>query len=121
MMRDLLHKEGGPLKVGQVARLCGISEQAVNKRRENGSLFAVNLGRREYYYPSWQFDRSGRPLAGLRDVLNAFKVDDAWMRLNFFLTRDPRLDGETPLAALREGRVEAVCKAASMFGEHGAA
>jgi hypothetical protein len=121
MMRDLLFKEGAPLKAVDVAKLCGISEQAINKRREKGSLLAVKSGRREYFYPSWQFDDKGETLMGLRDVLRAFKIHDAWMQLNFFLTSDIRLSGSTPLMALRDGKVEAVKKAAAMFGEHGAA
>jgi hypothetical protein len=119
-MRKLLDAEGGSLGAGEVADLCGITPQAVNKRREAGTLLALRLGRREYSYPGWQFDQKGRPLSGLTDVLRSVHTDDPWMALSFFLTPDTRLGGKTPLAALREGKLEAVKAAASQFGEHGA-
>ena len=118
-MKDLLGREGGVLTTGEVAELCGITPRAISKRRKHGSLLAVRLGRREYVYPAWQFDRR-RTLEGLEDVLAALRVEDPWMRLNFFLTGDARLDGGTPLFVLRKGEVDRVTAAAAMFGEHGA-
>ena len=119
VMKDLLGREGGVLTTGEVAELCGITPRAVSKRRKHGSLLAVRLGRREYLYPAWQFDRR-RILEGLDDVMAALRVDDPWMRLNFFLTGDARLGGRTPLFVLRKGDVDRVTAAAAMFGEHGA-
>ena len=43
------------------------------------------------------------------------------MRAAFFLSGDPRLNGATPLEELRRGNIEAVRRAASAYGEHGAA
>jgi len=42
-------------------------------------------------------------------------------RTAYFLSGDPRLDGARPLDELRKGRVNAVRRAASGYGEHGAA
>jgi len=39
----------------------------------------------------------------------------------FMVGRNTRLDDRTPLARLREGRLNEVLKAARAFGEHGAA
>jgi hypothetical protein len=43
------------------------------------------------------------------------------MQVIFMLTPSRRLDGTTPLQAVRKGRVEEVQRAARAFGEHGAA
>lgn len=118
--RMLMEAEGGSLPVGEVASQCGISTQAVNKRRESGTILGVRLGRRDYFYPAWQFEKDGTVLRGLSDVLACIPIDDPWMRLSFFLTEDARLEGRTPLQALREGDIESVKNAARSFGEHGA-
>lgn len=48
---QLLESEGGPLTVDQVARLLGISRQAVEKRRCGGKLLGLDTGKRGYLYP----------------------------------------------------------------------
>lgn len=116
---ELLREHGGSLSAPQVAKLLGISRQAVDKRRQKGTLFAVELGRAGYTYPVWQFTDKG-VLPGLRDVLAAFSVTDPWTKLNVLLTADPRLDGRTPLEALQAGDVELSRRAVAAYGEHGA-
>jgi len=116
----LLATEGRPLGAVEVARLLGVTPQAVNKRRLANTLLALSTGKRGYLYPSWQL-RDGAVLPGLEHVLRALRGHDAWMRLAFFLTGDARLDGRTPLAALRAGHGERVLGAARAYGEQGAA
>lgn len=41
-------------------------------------------------------------------MLNAFTVDDPWMRVNFMLTGDARLGGERPIDLLRNGKIDDV-------------
>lgn len=120
MMRDLLKQEGGTLRCGEVSKLLGISTQGVNKRRDAKTLIGLQIGGRDYTYPVWQFGSNGA-LKGLSDVLHAFTVDDPWMQVNFFLTKDGRLNGRRPIDVLKEGDVESVVRAARAYGEHGAA
>jgi hypothetical protein len=43
------------------------------------------------------------------------------MQVVFILTPNMRLEGEIPLAVLRQGHIDRVRSAAQAFGEHGAA
>ncbi|MBI3971349.1 MAG: hypothetical protein HY332_08665 [Chloroflexi bacterium] len=115
----LLQTEGGTLTAGQVAKLLGVTQQAVDKRRRAGRLLALNLGRRGSAYPAWQFGPDG-VLDGFEAVLAALAVSP-WTQASWFLSGDVRLGGETPLAALRRGNVDAVQRAARASGEHSAA
>ncbi len=117
--RDLLEQGGGTLGAGRVSQLLGISRQAVDKRRQSQALLALRAGER-FVYPAWQFV-GGQALSGLKRVLRAFDIEDPWMRLGFFLDPNERLDGRSPLDALRAGDVDAVCTAASTYAVHGAA
>jgi hypothetical protein len=54
-------------------------------------------------------------------VLGALGSHDSWMQLAFLLGGSARLGGLSPLAALRQGRVDDAVEAARAFGEHGAA
>ena len=120
MRQELLQRDGGTLTSEQVAAHLGLSRQAVDKRRRAGRLIGLNVGRRGYAYPAWQFSEGG-VLPGLEAVLTSLSVHDPWMRSAFFLSGDPRLESERPLDELRRGNVEAVRRAAAGYGEHGAA
>jgi hypothetical protein len=117
---QLLHAEGGTWDAAEVADHLHLTRQGVNRRRRTGALVALDVGRLGYRYPAWQFTRGGT-LRGLEDVLHVLRAHDPWMQLTFMLGPNPRLDGETPLAALRAGRHTEVEAAAQAFGEHGAA
>ncbi len=117
---QLIRAEGGSWSVEDTARYLGLTRQAVDKRRKANKLMGLALGRHGYLYPSWQFTMKGT-LAGLEDVLLALRRHDSWAQVIFMLSPNDRLDGTSPLAALRDGRIEDVKLAASLFGEHGAA
>lgn len=118
---DLLERAGGTLQAGEVATLLRMSRQAVGKRRKAGTLLGVQVGRRGFEYPGCQFVDGG-VVDGLAQVLSAFAEDvDPWMRLAFLVTANDALGGEPPLDLLRRGEVEAVVRAATIYGEHGAA
>jgi hypothetical protein len=119
MRGNLLEAEGGTLTSDEVARLLGMTRQAVDKRRRAGRLLAFSLGRRGYAYPAWQFVPDGI-LPGLEEALAALTVQGSWTQAAFFLGGTLYLDGETPLAELRRGNIAAVLRAASAYGEHGA-
>ncbi|MCL2724551.1 MAG: hypothetical protein FWD69_08960 [Polyangiaceae bacterium] len=117
---ELLGGEGGTLTVAEVADLLGITRQAVNKRREARRLLGVEMGRRGFRYPAWQF-ASGATLAGLEDVLATLGDAPALSKIRFFLSGSHRLGKRRPLDLLRKKSVAPVLVAAKAFGEHGAA
>ena len=120
MKQKLLREHGGCWSASEVAEFLNITRQAVHKRRKKGALLAVDLGGGGFVFPVWQFDDGG-VLAGVEEVLASFVVENPWTKLDFFLTIDPRLEGRTPLDALRAKEVEVVRRAAAAYGEHGAA
>jgi len=118
--RALLEAEGGTLTADQVADVLGITRQGVDKRRRSMKLLGIELGRRGYAYPCWQFNAVGT-VPGLEVVLSALHAHDPWSQLIFFLSQNPRLDDMTPLHVLRDGRLDDVLRAVKAYGEHGAA
>ena len=119
LRQEMLNKAGGVLGSGKVAELLNLSRQAVDKRRAANQLLALTQGRRGYSYPSFQFE-DGKTLRGLDEVLGNLSALDPWMQLRFFTSAHERLGSQTPVEALRGGRVGAVAQAASGYGEHGA-
>lgn len=117
---QLLTAQGGSWPVERVAKYLGLTRQAVDKRRRANKLIGLAVGRHGYLYPSWQFSRNGT-VPGLEDVLGALHRHDPWSQVIFLLSPNDRLDGVTPLEALRKGQTEEVKIAAALFGEHGAA
>lgn len=118
--RNLVEKSGGVLTSENVSGVLGISRQAVDKRRRQGRLIGLVRGRRGYAYPAWQF-KNGRTLPELENVLEQLRRHDPWMQLAFFVNGNDRLNGGSPLEALRSGRVKPVLEAAASYGEQGAA
>jgi hypothetical protein len=117
-MAKLLASEGGPLGVQDVADRLRITRAGVDKRRKQGKLIGIDDGGRAVVYPGWQFTATGT-LPGLEAVLSKLRVTDPWMRIQFFLTPDPDLDGR-PLDALRakkQAQVEAAARRYGSFGD----
>jgi hypothetical protein len=120
LKQELLNTEGGTISSEQVAKLLNLTRQGVDKRRASGKLIGISMGRRGYAYPLWQF-QDGQVLSGLEVVLKAMKERAPWTQVMFMLTSDLHLDGETPLARLRQGDIDSVVQAARCYGEQGAA
>jgi hypothetical protein len=113
--RRLLESEGGAISSAKAAEVLKVTRQAVVKRRKKGRLLGLELGKRGYFYPSWQFG-----LKGLEDVLAALGGEDFWEKLSFFLNPSDLLEDRTPLEALNNGKnLEEVIRAAKVYGEHG--
>jgi hypothetical protein len=114
--RRLLEAEGGALSSAEAAKLLKISRQAVDKRRRENKILGLELGKKGYHYPSWQFG-----LGNLEKVLQALRQRDEWEQLSFFLNPSDILGDRTPLAVLQEGKDELadVINAAVSYGEHG--
>lgn len=117
---NLLKNGGGAYTAEKVGEILNISRQAVDKRRREGKLIGLTLGRRGYAYPAWQFE-NGKILKQLESVLEVLQKHDPWMQMAFFLNKNARLQEITPLEAIRCGRIEEVRRAAESYGEHGAA
>lgn len=113
--QKLLACAGGAVGVTDVARILGITRQAVDKRRRAHRLIAVSHGH-DYAYPAAQFAEGGL-VQGLDRALVAMPARDPWMRLEWLLTADDELDGMSPLDALRAGRVQDVVANAAGHGE----
>jgi hypothetical protein len=118
--QQLMNAEGGPWTADQVASHLRVSRQAVDKRRKAGRLLALTVGRRGYFYPSWQFGRDGI-VRGWDTVLAILTPLDAWASVIFMLSPNDRLENKRPIDALRAGSIDRVRAAAAVFGEHGAA
>jgi biotin operon repressor len=114
--QELLSRCDGVLSAEQVAHLLGISRQAVNKRRQAAHLIGISLGRRGYVYPALQFGSEG-VLPGLQQVLEDLEPHDAWMKLAFMLNGNTRLGGQSPLEALRQGKLAEVRRAARAYAQ----
>jgi hypothetical protein len=117
--RRLLSEAGGSVGVTEAAKILGISRQAVEARRKKDRLLAVATGRHGRRYPLCQFDEASldKVVRGLDRVLAVIDDEEGWMRLAFLLSPEERLKGATPLDALRSGKLEAVEKAAQIYGE----
>jgi len=114
--RKLLEAHGGALTSAEAAKLLNISRQAVDKRRRENKVLGLELGKKGYHYPSWQFG-----LRHLEEVLRALVGRDEWEKLNFFLNPSDLLNDRTPLEVLQTGKGELadVINAAAPYGEHG--
>ena len=121
--RAMLETGGGSVGTAEAAEILGgISKQAVDKRRERGTILALPRGGGGYAFPLWQFDEGTRDglVRGFARVLKSFSVENPWMRAEFMLAPSARLGGKTPLDALEDGEEEAAARAAAAYGVHGA-
>jgi biotin operon repressor len=119
--QGILKESGGVLSGAQVAKILGISRQAMDKRRKQGQLIGLTQGKRGYAYPACQFE-GGRTRAHLEKVLKALRSHDPWMQLAFFVNGNDRLNGKSPLELLRiagAGELDPIFQAAASYGEHG--
>jgi 2-keto-3-deoxy-L-rhamnonate aldolase RhmA len=118
--QQLLEASGGCISSPQAAEMLGISRQAIDKRRRSGKIIGLPSGKNRFVYPVWQFT-TGDTLPGLETTLQNLSVRDPWMQIAFMLNGNFRLDGMSPLEALKQGKLKEVIVAAQMYGEQGAA
>ena len=106
---EIVDRAGPMLGAGDVARLLGISRQAVDKRRKKAQLLAVKL-QGDWHYPEFQFAATGIA-PGFEVVLPAMAQDDPWVTLDALTAPDSALGGDSPAVALRAGRLDEVRRA----------
>ena len=114
----LLTTAGGVLSPGGVAERTGMSRQTVNNWRRKGQIIALARGRRDFVFPACQFAED-RLMPGLDRVLAASALRHPLSQLEMLLAPSARMDGESPLALLRAGRVDDAVAVAAASGSPG--
>jgi helix-turn-helix protein len=112
---QLIEQAGGLLSPEEAAERIGMSRQTVSNWRRQGRLLAIPRGRRDFAYPAMQFGGGG-VLPGIDLVLGASNLRDPWSQLGMLLTPAETLGGDTPLQALRVGRIDEAVRVARRAG-----
>ena len=122
VVEALLQMEGGCGTEATAIDALGISRRSVERRRRRGNLIAIDTLEKGILYPRWQFKRDKYGvLDGLEAVVQKLREQGCagWSVISFFLNAHVDLDGDSPLRALRQGRIDDVLFAASNYGEMG--
>ncbi|HYX39658.1 MAG TPA: hypothetical protein VE954_41705 [Oligoflexus sp.] len=115
----------GCMKLDETAQLLGVSVNALYMRISRGNLLAFKEGK-EHFVPRWQFDLStdNQLIRGFDQVLAHLKEfddnSDTFKNKLLWLTRPcERFDSETPIEAMKKGRIHEVMDyLASIGGGH---
>jgi hypothetical protein len=100
---DLLGPYYTTAKVSQI--LGGVSRQAVADRRERRTLLGLKTADGVLVYPAFQFDEKNEVLAGLPEVLQAFRGSgaDDWTLAGWLRSPSRALEGHSPVEWLASG------------------
>ena len=115
MKREMLKSEGGALTAYELSKHLGITPQGLGRKRFRNQVFWLRIGD-GYVFPAFQVGENGL-LPGTREVLDAFAVEDPWMRVKFMLRSNQQLGGKRPLDLLRKGEIAELAKAAAAYGD----
>jgi hypothetical protein len=110
----LIRKAGGVLEEELVADWLGMSLPELRRYTEAGDLIAVDMDGRTVY-PAFQL-KNPTTILDVRKILSVMPIKASWMRLEWLLTPDSALDGDTPWEALQAGRRDAVLDCARSHG-----
>jgi len=116
---DLLARCGGGLSLAEAATALDVSCQAMHEQIHAGQVLSVMLGD-QMVVPKLQIHarQGGRNeiLPGINRIVRLFRDSQAgpWAALPFLIEPDPNLS-TTPIAALRDGKVDAVAHAVSAY------
>jgi hypothetical protein len=123
-----LSQLGGSITTSLMAHKLGVDEDTLEEHRLSGNVLGLQF-EGDYRYPIWQINDQRQVLAGLDKVLLAMKDSVAfktdWSKLMFFVERNPLLLSELdddlviPAVALRDGHIDTVIKAVSVYMTHG--
>lgn len=121
---DLLTAEGGCVPVAEAVLLWGkrnpITPRAMHGLIRAGKVIACRVRGGPYRVPVWQFQPAGGLIEGLPAVLHRLcelsPGTGALTPFAFLLQENPLTGGDTPLNALRAGRLEEVLEAAEAHG-----
>lgn len=101
----LLAQEGGSVKAKAAATLYGYSERVLLKAARSGQIIAIRDGTGNMQFPVWQFGPRGGTLPGVKEVLTILAPRarvDGLAPMCFFLNKTVRLNGLSPIKALRQ-------------------
>lgn len=104
------------LTADEFAAAIGASRETIHQKRKRHEVLGLEGAKRGVRFPEWQLNADGSLLPGLPRLFEAVG-EHPWAVYRFLLQRHPELDGMTALAALREGRVDAVLATAENVGQ----
>ena len=93
----LIRKAGGVLEEDLVADWLDMSLPELRRYTEAGDLIAVDMDGRTVY-PAFQL-KNATTVLNVRKILSVMPIKAPWMRLEWFLTPDSALDGDTPMGS----------------------
>jgi hypothetical protein len=92
----------------QFAKRAGVQRQTVDRWRNAAKVIALPRTGRGYLYPIEQLDRHNRLPPGLHDIIVlGGNGHETW---NWLTSPHPRLAGDSPLSALKQGETEPVLR-----------
>lgn len=112
--RDLLQRAGGYLEADLAAGWLGMTVEELRQHAEVGDLIAAEWDGR-LLVPAFQL-RNSMTLLRVREILAEMPIKSAWMRLEWLVTPDDALGGQTPLEAFQRGREAEVRELARSHG-----
>lgn len=107
--------KGELISSGELQRALGVQRQAVSLAVKKNRLFAMVGPSGENFYPAFYAD-ANLDRRFLESVLQVLGTLPAASKFHFMTAKSTFL-GETPLEALRKGRVDATLRAAAGFAE----
>lgn len=107
LKQELLSADGGCHESSSLGLLIGCDIREIESLEEDLRVFSVPDGDR-ILCPLWQFDANGRPYPGVARVLAAWKHENPYSLLAFFIDTHEALNRVRPLDLLRAGDIEAL-------------
>lgn len=101
------------MSAGELREALGITQVELDDAVEDNRLFSFDGADGQPYYPAFYAD-AGIDRPALESVAQELRDLPAASKYHFFVSKWTNL-GETPLEALRRGRVGEVCQAACGF------
>jgi hypothetical protein len=111
---ELLRRAGGYLEEELAANWLGMTTEELRRHVEAGDLLAVSFDGR-LLVPAFQLGNS-MTLLRTREILAEMPIRSLWRRLEWWLTPDDALSGQTPLEAFQRGREAEVLEIARSHG-----
>ncbi|HEY5892657.1 MAG TPA: hypothetical protein VIT91_05445 [Chthoniobacterales bacterium] len=109
--------EGGAWIGTELEARFGLTPANLHKRRAEHRIVWWKDARNRFHYPKWQFNAAGALLPGVQELLQAFRSQDEWRVMRYFLGPRDQLANRTPLDLLRAGEVEKVLVHAKLHAE----
>lgn len=98
-----------------VMRILGVTKQAIDDRRRNGTILAARTADGSWVYPAFQF-QDGAVNPTLKPALRALRSIPAWAAALWFVTPNDQLHDLTPVDFVHHGHnVEYVTQSATAF------